>query len=567
MSKENIKTHVTVNKGAAIIKDRSVSKGQAFTIEERQLLGIHGLLAPAVRTQDQQVKIVLENFKRFESNPLDQYIYLMQLQDRNEKLFYRVVIENVEMMMPIIYTPVVGLACQKYGLIFRKARGLFISIHDKGHIYDVLCNWPEIDVKAIVVTDGERILGLGDLGSYGMGIPVGKLALYTACAGVKPHECLPITLDVGTNNEALLNDPLYIGLRQKRVQGEVYDEFIDEFMKAVVKRFGQQTLIQFEDFGNHNAFRLLAKYKDTYCTFNDDVQGTAAVTLAGLIASMRITGGRLADQTVLFQGAGEAAIGIASLIVMAMAEEGIPAEEAIKKVWLVDSRGLIVKNRPSGGINEHKAPFAKEHAPIDNLEDVVRAIKPTAIIGVAAVPGAFTEQIITDMASFNKRPIIFALSNPTSKAECTAEQAYTLTEGRCIFASGSPFDAVTINGKTLHPGQGNNAYIFPGVSLAVLACKVHHIPESIFLKSAQVLASLVTGKHLSEGRVYPSLSEIRDVSVEIAVKLAEFCYKEGLASRYPEPEDKLAFLNAQLYSTDYDSFVPDVYKWPESSNL
>jgi len=553
-------------RGLAVIRDNTISKGQAFTIEERMVLGIHGLLAPAVRTPEDQVKMVLKNLKHWES-ALDKYIYLMGLQDRNERLFYRVIIENVETMMPIIYTPTVGLACQKYGLIFRKARGLFITIHDKGHIYDVICNWPETDVAAVCVTDGERILGLGDLGSYGMGIPVGKLALYTACAGIKPHQCLPITLDVGTNNDKLLDESVYIGLRQRRISGVEYDEFIDEFMSAIVSRYGQDVLIQFEDFGNANAFRFLAKYKNKYCTFNDDIQGTAGVTLSGLISSMRITGQSLKQQTVLFQGAGEAAIGIANLIVMAMEDEGSTTEEALSRIWMVDTRGLIVKDRPKGGITEHKARFAKDHEPVDSLADVVKTIKPTAIIGVAAVPGAFTEDIIRDMAAFNKQPIIFALSNPTSKAECTAEQAYTLTEGHCIFASGSPFDAVTLGDVTYHPGQGNNAYIFPGVALAVMACKMRHIPDTVFLRAAQRLASIVTDKDLSEGRVYPPLSDIRAVSIAIATDLVEFAYKNKIAFLYPEPEDKAAFIKSMLYSTEYESFLPEVYNWPENSKI
>jgi len=550
-------------RGIAIIRDNRISKGQAFTIEERQMLGIHGLLAPAVRTPEQQLQIILKNFNNKE-NDLEKYIFLMGLQDRNEKLFYRFVLQNIEISMPIIYTPTVGLACQKYGLTFRKSKGLFVSIHDKGHVYDVVCNWPEADVRAVCVTDGERILGLGDLGAYGMGIPVGKLALYTACAGIKPHQCLPVTLDVGTNNETLLNDPLYTGLGHKRSPDQPqYDEFIDEFMEAIVTRYGQDTLIQFEDFGNNNAFRLMDKYKDKYCSFNDDVQGTASVTLAGLIAAMRITGSNLKDQTILFQGAGEAAIGIANLIVMAMAYEGSTTEEALERIYMVDSRGLIVNNRPKGGITTHKARFAKAHAPIDDLVDVVKQIKPTAIIGVAAIPGAFTDEIIRDMAAFNEKPIIFALSNPTSKAECTAEQAYTLTDGRCIFASGSPFDPVSLNGVTYYTGQGNNAYIFPGVALAVIACKIHHVTDSIFLKAAQVLAATVTAADLAQGRVYPPLCDIRTVSVNIATEIAKYAYKHGAAFVYPEPEDKAHFIQSELYSTDYENFLPTLYKWPE----
>ncbi|XP_071589348.1 NADP-dependent malic enzyme, mitochondrial isoform X1 [Heliangelus exortis] len=550
-------------RGYDITRNPHLNKGMAFTLEERLQLGIHGLLPPCFLSQDVQVLRVMKNFEN-KSNDLDKYIILMTLQDRNEKLFYRVLTSDIERFMPIVYTPTVGLACQHYGLAFRRPRGLFITIHDKGHIATMLNSWPEEKIKAIVVTDGERILGLGDLGCYGMGIPVGKLALYTACGGVHPQHCLPVLLDVGTDNEALLSDPLYIGLKHKRVRGKEYDELIDEFMQAVTDKYGMNCLIQFEDFANANAFRLLSKYRNRYCTFNDDIQGTASVAVAGIFAALRITKNKLADHKFVFQGAGEAGMGIAHLILMAMEKEGISREDAVKKIWMVDSKGLLVKGRSN--LNHEKEMFAQDHPSVNTLEEVVQKVKPTAIIGVAAVAGAFTEKILKDMAAFNERPIVFALSNPTSKAECTAEQCYLLTEGRGIFASGSPFSKVTLpNGQTFFPGQGNNAYVFPGVALGVIACGVRHISEDIFLLTAESIAAEVTEQNLAEGRLYPPLDRIREVSLKIAVKIVEWAYKHGLASWYPEPADKEAFVKQLVYSPDYDSFVIDEYRWPPAA--
>ncbi|XP_046898424.1 NADP-dependent malic enzyme [Hypomesus transpacificus] len=563
-SEDQSKTFVyTKKRGYDVTRNPHLNKGMAFSLEERLQLGIHGLLPPCFLSQDVQLLRVLRNFDR-KKDDLDRYVFLMGLQDRNEKLFYRVLTSDTERFMPIVYTPTVGLACQQYGLAFRRPRGLFITIHDRHHISTMLQSWPELDIRAVCVTDGERILGLGDLGCYGMGIPVGKLALYTACGGMPPQQCLPVMLDVGTDNQELLKDPLYIGLRQKRVRGAAYDELLDEFMKAVTDRYGMDCLIQFEDFANTNAFRLLTKYRNKYCTFNDDIQGTAAVAVAGLLAALRITKSKMSDHTIVFQGAGEAAMGIADLIAMSMEKEGLPMEKCLKKIWMVDSKGLIVKGRDH--LTHEKEKFAHEHKEMRRLEDVVKELKPTAIIGVAAIAGAFTEQIIKDMASFNQRPIIFALSNPTSKAECTAEQCYTLTEGRGIFASGSPFDPVTLpDGRKFYPGQGNNSYVFPGVGLGVTACAIRTITDEVFLTTAETIAELVTEQDLAEGRLYPPLNTIRDVSLKLAVKIVEYAYEHNMASLHPEPQDKLAFVRSLVYSTDYDEFAVDAYRWPEDS--
>ncbi|XP_013783386.1 NADP-dependent malic enzyme-like [Limulus polyphemus] len=538
-------------RGIYYLRDPVLCKGLKFSAQERENLGLRGLLPPSIRCLESQMQAVIENIDRLEDS-LSKYMYLRQLQDYNQNLFFKVLMEHTDKLMPIVYTPTVGLVCIKYSLIFQRPRGIFLTIQDAGRIYDVLGNWPEKEVRAIVVTDGERILGLGDLGANGMGIPVGKLALYTALAGVPPNKTLPVTLDVGTNNEKLLSDPYYIGMRHKRIRGREYDDFIEEFMEAAIKRFGRSCLIQFEDFGNENAFRLLKKFQERYSTFNDDIQGTASVAVAGILASLKITDLKLSQNVFLFQGAGEAALGTADLLVMAMEQEGVSRVEATRRIWMVDSKGLIVKNRETGGITEHKARFTQEHEHLTNLEDIVKTIKPTVLIGASAQKGVFSESILRTMAENNERPVIFALSNPTDKAECTAEQAYTFTEGRCVFASGSPFDPVTIEDQTFYPGQGNNAYIFPGVALAVIECGVHTIADQVFLVAAKALANQVKQEDLEEGRLYPPLKNIRDVSVQIAAKVAQFLYVEGMATRRPEPDDKVAFLRSKQYTADYE---------------
>lgn len=520
--------------------------GTAFTEAERDAYKLRGLLPPRVFSAEQQAKRSLANYRK-KPNDLEKYIYLIGLEDRNETLFYRLVMENLEEMMPIIYTPTVGKACQEYAHIFRRPRGLYISATDKGRIAELLAHWPHDDVEVIVVTDGERILGLGDLGVNGMGIPVGKLSLYTACAGINPAKTLPITLDVGTENGKFLADPLYIGLPQRRLRGEPYDELIDEFMTAVFQRY-PNVMVQFEDFANLNAFRLLHKYRNQYCTFNDDIQGTASVTLAGIYSALRLTGGKLSEQKLLFLGAGEAGIGIADLIVSAMMDEGLTAEEARQRCWFVDSRGLVESSRTD--LAEHKRPYAHDFAPQKDLLEAVQTLQPTGIIGVSGRGGMFTQPVVEAMAALNEQPIVFALSNPTANSECTAEEAYRWSGGRAIFASGSPFDPVTFNGKTYVPGQGNNAYIFPGVGLGVVAVKARHVTDEMFMVAARTLASLVTEDDLAQGRVYPSLQRIREVSAAIGTAVAEVAYANSLA-RVARPDDLSDFIESQMYQPVY----------------
>jgi len=537
-------------KGVDWLHNPVFNKGTAFTDAERDLLGLRGLLPPHVQTMDEQVRRVMANF-RSKSSDIERYIQIVGLQDRNETLFYRVIMDYLEEMMPIIYTPTVGKACQEYGHIFRRSRGLYISINDRGHVEDVLRNWPTRDVKVIVVTDGERILGLGDLGASGMGIPVGKLSLYTACAGIHPTQCLPVTVDVGTDNDTLLADPLYIGLRQKRVRGAEYDAFIEEFMLAVEKLF-PGVLVQFEDFGNQNAFRLLARYRDRACTFNDDIQGTGSVALAGILSALRITGGQLADQRVLFLGAGEAGLGIAENIVNVLVGDGLTPAEARQRCWFVDSKGLIVKGREA--LSEHKLHYAHDHAPCADLLAAVQALKPTMLLGASGQAKTFTREIVELMGRYNERPVVFALSNPTSRAECTAEEAYTWTNGRAVFASGSPFAPVTLNGKTLVPGQGNNAYIFPGIGLGIVCTGARRVTETMFIAAARTLAGLIRESELAEGRVYPSLSRIHEVSHAIAVAVAEEAFAKNL-NTHSRPEDLPGFIRSQMFQPEYPDFT------------
>jgi malate dehydrogenase (oxaloacetate-decarboxylating)(NADP+) len=455
--------------------------------------------------------------------------------------------QHLEEMMPIVYTPTVGQACQEYSHIFRRPQGVFLSAEKKGRFVDLLSQWHTRDVRVIVVTDGERILGLGDLGASGMGIPVGKLSLYVACGGIPPMHCLPVLVDVGTNNAEFLNDPLYIGLKQERLRGDAYDAVIEEFVSAVETLY-PHALIQFEDFSNANAFRLLDAYRNRACAFNDDIQGTACVAVAGLISAARMAGKRLQDQTVLFLGAGSAGTGIGDLIVAAMADEGLPVSEARQRCWFVDSKGLVVRSRPA--LAAHKRAYAHDHPPANDFLEALKAVKPTAIIGVSGQAGTFTKDVLQEVAALNRRPIVFALSNPTSKAECTAQEAYTWTQGRAIFASGSPFDPVAFEDQTFFPGQGNNAYVFPGIGLGVVAVRARHVTDDMFLVAAKALAGLVGEEDFRKGRIYPSLRKIRDISLAIATEVADVAFTQHLAG-VERPDDLEAFIRSQMYEPVY----------------
>jgi len=531
--------------GFDVLFNPALNKGTAFTEEERDKYKLRGLLPPRVTDPDVQLHRALENMRR-KYYDIERYIFLSALQSRNERLYYRAIMEHIEEIMPLIYTPTVGQACKEFAAIFRQPKGIYITAEDRGNVRSILANWLEQDVRVIVVTDGERILGLGDLGANGMGIPIGKLALYVACAGIHPHQCLPIMLDVGTNNEELLNDPLYLGINQHRLTGDEYDSLIDEFIQAVQDAY-PKALIQFEDFLTPNAYRLLNKYRDQILCFNDDIQGTAAVALAGVYASIRISDLNFSGLRIMFLGAGSAATGIADLITYALQQEGLSAAEARQRLWFVDIAGLVVKNR--NDLMQHNLPYAHDHPPADFIT-AIKQIKPHILIGATGFPGTFTQEVVELMAEINDRPALFALSNPTSRAECTAQQAYEWTNGQAIFTSGSPFAEVVLKGKTFKPGQGNNAYIFPGIGLGSVMSGASRISEDMFLVAAQKLASLVSEERLSEGAIYPPISDIRSVSLDIATVVAEKSVEQNLAS-LPESIDLKQAIANYMYDPRY----------------
>ena len=538
--------------GLDLLQDPRLNKGTAFTPRERDALRLRGLLPPRVFTLEQQLARTMENFRALTSD-LQRYVFMVALQDRNETLFYRAVVDHRAEIMPIIYTPTVGEACARFGHIYRRPRGLYISAADRGRVREVLRNWPEPGVGVIVVTDGERILGLGDLGAYGMGIPIGKLALYTACGGVRPSLCLPVMLDVGTDNPALLQDPLYTGLLQPRLRGHGYTELVDELMGAVDEVF-PGALVQFEDFGTANAVDLLARYRERACVFNDDIQGTAAAALAALLVVGRATGRRLTDERLLFLGAGAAAGGIADLVVTALRQAGLTEPEARGRIAMFDQRGLVVAGAGGAGLSETSRRYALEHPPVAGLVEAVRALRPTALIGVSGQPNLFTRGVLEAMAEVNPRPAVFALSNPTSHAECSAEQAYRWTGGRVLFSSGSPCVPVELDGRWFAPSQTNNAYVFPGLGLAVVTSGARRVTEGMFLAAAQALAGLADEALLATGALFPPIERIREVSLRVAVAVARVAVAEGLATR-ELPEDLEGHLRAAMYQPVHPAYV------------
>jgi malate dehydrogenase (oxaloacetate-decarboxylating)(NADP+) len=534
-------------KGFSVLQEPLLNKGTAFTEKERQTLGLEGLLPPRVDSLELQLGRVHAELDMLDSD-LQRYLFLMDLQSRNQTLFFAILMSDPARFMPLVYTPTVGEACQKFDHIFRSTRGIYLPISAKGKLKDILKNWPQKDVRFIVVTDGERILGLGDLGVNGMGIPIGKLALYTAVAGVPPELTLPITLDVGTNNEEYRNDPLYLGLQQPRVRGKAYDDFIEEFVEAVQTLY-PKCCLQWEDFANINAVPILAKYKDKICTYNDDIQGTAGIALAGIYGALRISGQKLVDQRFLFMGAGSAATGIAELISLAMVNEGLTIEEARARNSLFDVNGLIISSRKD--LADFQKPFAQKIKPCSSFVDAINLIKPTGIVGVSTVPKLFNQQVIEAMSTINERPIIFPYSNPTSRSECTAEEAYKWSKGNAIFASGSPFEPVTLLGKTFIPGQGNNVYIFPAMGMAVLATQSSRVTEEMFIVAAKAVAEQVTQDELDSGLIYPPQSQILNASLRTATKIAEYIFEQGLA-RVKKPKDIEAHIRKMAYKPVYE---------------
>ena len=533
-------------KGRELLSDRKLNKSTAFTADEREKYGLVGLLPPVVETLDTQVKRCLQQLDA-KPTDLERYIYLAQLSDDNQTLFFKVVSTDPSRFLPIVYDPTVADACLKFGHIYRKPNGIYLTIEQRGKVKDVLADWPVQDVRFICVSTGERILGLGDIGANGMGIPIGKLQLYTACAAVPPDGLLPLLLDCGTNNEQYLNDPLYLGLKRKRPSTDELDAFVQEFVDAVQDVF-PKCCIHFEDWKGTDAIRLLKRYVTEICCYNDDIQGTGSVTVAGLYNALKIAGGSLKEQRVLFFGAGSAGIGIANMIASAMKLEGLSEKDAQGRISLFDVNGLLEPSRKD--LIPEQQKYAHPHAPSKSLVDCIKSIKPTILIGVSTVGKTFTEEVVKAMTELNKRPIIFALSNPTDKAECTAEEAYQWSDQKAIYAAGVQFPPVKMGGKEFWPGQANNFYIFPAIGLAVYVTEAKRVPDELFIEAARALADQVDDADLKKGMLFPKQGDILHVEVKTATKVAEKVFELGLAG-IEKPKDPSGYVKSKLYNFSY----------------
>ena len=538
---------MTTNKrGIELLHDPSLNKSTAFTEAEKQAFGIVGLVPDVTETEDLQLSRVMMQLAH-KNTDLDRYIYLVNLLDHDETLFYRTVMSDPARFLPIVYDPTIGEACLTFGHIYRQPRGMYLSITRRGKVKEILQNWPQKDVRFICVTDGGRILGLGDLGANGAGIPIGKLQLYTACAGVPPQYLLPMYLDAGTNNEQYLRDPLYLGMRKTRPSTEDLYSFVDEFVEAVQEVF-PRCCLHFEDWTGVDAVHLLQRYRDKYCVYNDDVQGTAGITLAGMINACKLKGTKLKDEKYLFLGAGSAGIGLADLLCSALVGQGMALKEAQSQVYMFDVNGLLESTRKD--LVDFQKPYAHKHAPTREFAAAIGSIKPTTIIGVSTIGGAFNQKVVETMARINERPVILALSNPTEHAECTAEEAYTWSKGKAIYAAGVQFEPVHCNGQTFLPGQANNFYIFPAVGMAIFATQAKRVTDEMFIEAGQAVADQVPDDLLKQGLLYPLQSNILETEIQTAARVAKLVFDLGLA-RVERPADMVAFIRGHVYKPKY----------------
>jgi malate dehydrogenase (oxaloacetate-decarboxylating)(NADP+) len=545
----------TNKRGIELLWDPALNKSTAFSEAEKQALGLVGLVPDTTESEDLQLRRVMMQLGH-KTTDLDRYIYLVNLLDHSETLFYRTVMSDPARFLPIVYDPTIGEACLKFGHIYRQTRGMYLSMSRRGKVKEVLRNWPQKDVRFICVTDGGRILGLGDLGANGAGIPIGKLQLYTACAGVPPQYLLPMYLDAGTNNDQYLHDPLYLGMRKTRPSSDELNSFVDEFVEAVQQVF-PKCCIHFEDWTGVDAVHLLQRYRNKYTVYNDDVQGTAGIVLAGMINAAKLKGSKLSEEKYLFLGAGSAGIGLADLLCSAMVQEGLTLKQAQSQVYMFDINGLLETTRTD--LVDFQRPYAHKHAPTRDFVAAIESIKPTTIIGVSTIGGAFTQKVVEAISRINKRPVILALSNPTEHAECTPEQAYSWSKGAAIYAAGVQFPPVHLNGKTFLPGQANNFYIFPAIGMAIFATQASRVTDEMFIEAARGVADQVPADLLKQGLLYPLQANILETEIQTAARVAKLVFDLKLA-RVERPSDMVTFIRRHVYKPEYHTQAPSPKK-------